>query len=89
MDNINKYDLVNMVMFIKQKVGELTINERRDILQMIVNSGIDDSKIQTKGGGTQIKLKHIQHETVISIYNYINTKMKDKIEKLKNFTEEN
>lgn len=89
MDNLNKDDLVNMVMFIKQKVGELTMNERRDILQIIVNSGIDDNKIQTKGGGTQIKLKHIQQETVISIYNYINIKIKDKIEKLKNFTEEN
>jgi hypothetical protein len=89
MENFNKDDLINMVMFIKQKVGELSINERRDILQMIVNSGIDDNKIQTKGGGTQIKLKHIQHETVISIYNYISLKIKDKIEKLKNFTEEN
>ena len=89
MENINKDDLVNMVMFIKQKAGELSINERRDILQMIVNSGIDDNKIQTKGGGTQIKLKNIHHDTVISIYNYINLKIKDKIEKLKNFTEEN
>ena len=89
MSNIGKDELVNMMIYIKHKVGDLSINERRDILQMIVNSGTEDSKIQSKGGGTQIRFKYIQPDTILSIYNYVQVKIKEKIENLKNFTEEN
>ena len=85
----DKNNLIAMILQIKQQSGELNINERKDILQMIVNSGIEDSKIQTKGRGTQIKFADIPPETIISMHKYIQTKIDEKMENLRNFTEEN
>ncbi len=86
---IPKDDVINMIMYIKQKVDDLSINDRRDILRIILKSGLNDNKIHSKGNGTQIKFRDLSSETVQSIYSYISAKITDKIEKLKNFTEEN
>jgi hypothetical protein len=85
----NKEELLNIILYIKQKIGDMSQMERKDILQMIMNSGIDDSKIHSKGSGTQIKFKDIPKESLCTIYNYMQNKIKEKIEKLNNFTEEN
>lgn len=85
----DKNNLIAMILQIKQKVEELNNNERKDILQMVVNSGIEDSKIQTKGRGTQIKFADIPPETIISMHKYIQNKINEKMENLRNFTEEN
>ena len=85
----DKNNLITMILQIKQKVEELNNNERKDILQMVVNSGIEDSKIQTKGRGTQIKFADIPPETIISMHKYIQNKINEKMENLRNFTEEN
>jgi hypothetical protein len=84
-----KEEIVNMIMYIKHNVIDLSINERKDILQMIINSGIEDNKVQSKGNGTQIKFKDLQSDVIVSIHKYMQTKMKEKLENLKNFTEEN
>jgi len=85
----DKSEIINMIMYIKHNVIDLSTNERKDILQMIINSGIEDNKIQSKGNGTQIKFKDLQSDVIVLVYNYIQTKMKEKLENLKNFTEEN
>jgi hypothetical protein len=74
-----------IVKYIKHNVGDLSVTERQDILQMIVNSSIDDSKIQTKGNGTQIKIRDIPRPTVYMIHNYIQTKLLNKINALQFF----
>ena len=84
-----KNDIISMITYINQKIGDLNINERRDILQMIINSGIDDDKIQSKGRGSQIKFVDIPFDVIISIYEYMQNKINEKMENLKNFTEEN
>ena len=63
-----KMSPINMIKYIKRNVDYLSINERQDILQMIINALPDDSKIQTKGDGTQIKFKDIPSPTIASIY---------------------
>jgi hypothetical protein len=85
----NKDELVNMITYIKQKVGDLNVNERKDILQMLINSGIEDSRIHSKGRGTQIKFMDIPTDMIVSIYKFIQVKINEKMENLKNFTEEN
>jgi hypothetical protein len=87
--SINKDEIINMIIYIKQKVSDLSITDRKNILRIIMKTGIDDNKIQSKGNGTQIKFKDITSDTIQLIYNFIQAKITDKIEKLKNFTEEN
>lgn len=84
-----KDDVINMIIFIKQKVDDLSITDRRDILKIIIKAGVDDHKIHSKGNGTQIKFKDLSVDCILSIHSYIQAKISDKIEKLKNFTEEN
>lgn len=86
---MSKDGAIDMIMYIKQSISDLSHEELKNILQIIINSGIDDHKIQEKGNGTQIKYKDIPKETIIAIHQYIKTKIDDKIQKLKNFTQEN
>jgi hypothetical protein len=81
----NKTLIPSMIKFIKHNVGDLSINERQDILQMLVNSPINDKKIQTKGDGTQIKFNDIHKSVIIMIYNYIYTKLNTKKDELQYF----
>lgn len=80
---------LDMIMYIKQSIGDLSPDELKNILQIIMNSGIDENKIQEKGNGTQIKYKDIPKETIVAISTYIKNKLDDKMQKLKNFTQEN
>ena len=80
-----KVDFQTAVKYIEHHVGDLSITERQDILQMIVNSSIEDSKIQTKGDGTQIKIRDIPRSTIYMIYSYIQTKLNSKLTALQNF----
>ena len=82
----DKEEILNIILYIKQKIGDMSQMERKDILQMIMNSGVDDAKIQSKGSGTQIKFKDIPKESLINIHNYMQGKIKEKIEKLNNYT---
>jgi hypothetical protein len=85
----DKKSELDMIMYIKQSIGDLSPEELKNILQIIMNSGIDENKIQEKGNGTQIKYKDIPKETIRAISTYIKNKLDDKMQKLKNFTQEN
>lgn len=78
-----------MITYIVQKVSELTEAERKEIYQLIINAGIPDHKIHEKGGGIQVKFKDLPPEAIISIHKYIQQKIEEKMERLKNFTEAN
>lgn len=77
-----------IIEYIKNNIDSLSVNERQDILQMIVNSSIEDSRIQTKGDGTQIKFKDLPVILINNIYNYIQVKMNNKLTTLNNFSSE-
>lgn len=83
-----KDEVINMIMYIKQKIDDVSIEDRKYILR-IIKSSIPDEKIHSKGNGTQIKFKDLPVETVQSIYSYVQEKISIKLENLKTFTEEN
>ncbi len=77
----------DMIDYIKRYVDDLSISERQDILQIIINSQIEDKKIQTKGNGTQIRFKDLDNSTITVIYNYIHSKLQMKISTLQSLPE--
>lgn len=85
----NTVDVIDMIIFIKQRVNDLTDNERKEIYQIIDSSNIDDGKIQEKGDGILIKFKDIPRTAILEMYNYMTRKLNEKQEQLNNCTEEN
>lgn len=75
-----------MIKFIKQQVNLLTVEERNSILQTLLNSSIDESKIQEKGDGTQIKWCYIPDSILAVIYNYVKNRLDIKQKELSSFT---
>ncbi len=63
------------ILYINENINELTLNFRKEILQMILCSDIDPTKIVEKGSGTQIKYENIEIELLKNIYNYIYNKI--------------
>lgn len=80
-----KVKLETMVKYIDRHSVDMTHSEKQDILQMIINARIDDKKIQTKGNGTLIKYSDIPLATINNIYNYIKSKLENKINALQYF----
>lgn len=78
--NINE-----LVQYIKLHVDELSEQGRRDVLQMTINAGIDNKYIQTKPGGTQIKLDYVPESVIIMIHAHIQTKLQAKQDEIKHF----
>lgn len=87
-DMYSKQEIIDMIIYIKQKTPDLALIDRKEILRIIMKSGIDDDKIQSKGNGTQIKFKEMSNSIIIQIYSFIKTKISDKLQKLDQLTEE-
>lgn len=68
--------MTHRLVFITDNVNELSIQDRREILQMIYNSQ-SRSKLKEKGGGTQIKLNDLSEQLIEKIYNNIVKKLAD------------
>jgi hypothetical protein len=64
--------------YIVEHIMELKINERKDLLQMIIGGMEDMNKIVEKGNGTQIKFADMSPELIKSIYNYVHNKVENK-----------
>jgi len=77
----------DMVKFIKRNVNDISIEERKEILQIIINSSTDDSKIHTKGDGTVVSFKDLDQATVSAIYNFIQLKIANKTLYFQDFPE--
>jgi hypothetical protein len=61
--------------YINDNINELNPKFRKEVLQMLIYSNIDDDKIVAKGSGTQIKFADIDQSVLISIYNFIYKKI--------------
>lgn len=68
--NTNKY-----VTYIYDNINELKLSFRKEILQIILYSSIEDEKIVEKGSGTQIKFSDIDPILLKNVYNYIYKKI--------------
>jgi hypothetical protein len=87
--DISEKEIINMITFISQNVPDISNEDRHKILKIIIKSGIDDSKIHSKGNGTQIKYKDLSYEAIISVHKFIVDAIASKIEQLKIMTVEN
>ena len=86
---VNEKEIINMIAFISQHVSDLSQDDRHKILKIIIKSGIDDSKIHSKGNGTQIKYKDLSYDAITSVYKFITDTITIKMEQLKIATVEN
>lgn len=78
----------NKIEYIKQKTPDISLKDRQEILKMIIDSGVNDEVIQSKGNGTQIKFKDIPVEIIDKIYMFIQNKNNDKLHKLSQLAED-
>lgn len=88
-NNPSKAEIINMIISITQKVDKLLVIDRREILRLIIKSGVEDHKIHSKGNGTQIKFKDMKFETITIIYNFIQNKMAENLVQLESIIDEN
>lgn len=86
---IKPIDIIDMIILIKQRINDLTDNERKEIYQIIYNSNIDEDKIQEKGDGILIKFKDISRPTISEVYKFMIRKLGEKQVQLDNCTVEN
>lgn len=61
--------------YINDNINELKLSFRKEILQIILYSNIDDDKVVEKGSGTQIKFSDIDPILLKNIYNFIYKKI--------------
>jgi hypothetical protein len=76
--------LNEIVRFINYNIVSMSKADKEEILQMIFMSDIDESKIQDKGGGAQIKFKDIPVSVIFDIHKKIEQKLEKKKNDLKN-----
>jgi hypothetical protein len=72
--------------YISKYVSELTFEEKKKILTLIMSSDIEDHKIREKGSGTEIKYKDIPDVTLQAIYKMAKDFMTRKQKELNEFT---
>lgn len=65
-------------LFIIENSNELTMEDRRELLQIIYNSQFRN-KISEKGGGVQIKLDDLSHTIIDRLYSIILSKLNNNI----------
>jgi len=68
MTNVANTKYIN---YINDNINELKLSFRKEILQIILYSNIDDDKVVEKGSGTQIKFSDIDPILLKNIYNFI------------------
>lgn len=85
----SKEEIIGMIVYISQKIDDISTTDKSEILRMIIHSGVSDHKIHSKGNGTQIKYKDMSYGLIASIHSFIHSKIDTKIKTLKSFTEEN
>lgn len=80
--------LINAINYISQKNNDVSVEDRRDILKIIMSSGVSNDQIHTKGNGTEIKYKNIPVDCIYRIQSFIEQRISEKIEKLKSMSNE-
>lgn len=76
-EEISKVDIKKFIVFINDNIQELKLNHRKEILQILLCSNIDQKLILEKGNGTQIKFADIDPSLLKIIYNNIYNKIEN------------
>lgn len=78
----NISDVDEKITYICDHVNELKKAYRIEVLQHILGSSIQRSKIKEKGCGTQVKVDDIPKDLILVLYNFIKIKIKSQEEEL-------
>lgn len=70
-------ELEKYIIYINDNINELKTDYRVEVLQMILYSSIDDSKVVEKGNGCSIKYADMSPDLIKTIYNFIQMKMEN------------
>jgi hypothetical protein len=76
METLPKVKVNEYRLYISDNIGNLNINYRREILQMLIYA-VDDEKLIEKGNGTQIKFTDLDDKLLTNIYNFIYNKIEN------------
>jgi len=87
-DVLTDDDVVKMIVYIKQKITEISLSNRKEVLKIIMASGVDDHKIHSKGNGTQVKFRDLPTDVINSIYLFVKSKVDTNLDKLNSLTED-
>jgi hypothetical protein len=63
------------ITYITDNINELKLSHRKELLQLIIYSNLNDESIVEKGNGTQIKFSDIDNNLLFSIYNFVHKKI--------------
>jgi len=72
----DNHSIDEKISFICDNINELKKSYRIEILQHILGSNINRSKIREKGCGTQIKISDIPKDLILLLYNFTKIKLK-------------
>lgn len=70
-------DLNELISYISENVNELKHKDRVEVMQMILSSQIEKTKITEKGAGTQIKFVDIPKPVIYKLHNFIKNKIEN------------
>jgi hypothetical protein len=68
-------NIVNYINYIDKYVDDLTLDEKLSIYKMIMDYSTNENLIIEKGAGIEIKFKHLSHELITNIYNFVQSKI--------------
>ena len=68
---MNKNKIVKYIHYLSDHVDEIKLKHRRELLQIILCSNINNDKIIEKGVGSEIKFSDIDDDTLEKLYNYL------------------
>jgi hypothetical protein len=76
-EELSKKEINKFIIYINDNIQELKLNHRKEILQILLCSNIEQNKILEKGSGTQIKFADIDSNLLKIIYNNIYNKIEN------------
>jgi hypothetical protein len=81
-------DIPGLITYIKKNVNELNHDEKREVLQLIMNTTVSDEKIIEKGNGTSVRFRDLDPRTIKNIAVFIDVKLSGKKEDLQYFPDD-
>lgn len=68
-------NIINYINYIDKYVDDLNLDEKLSIYKMIMDYSTNENLIIEKGAGIEIKFKHLSHDLITNIYNFIQSKI--------------
>ncbi len=81
--------LQDQQIFIYNNLNQLSLQERKNVLQIIISSGTEENKIITKNNGVLVKGNDLSENCIKQIYTYIENCIINKTNEINNLIKKN